>query len=201
MIDDLFVGYSTPPALSSTPAGDCSSDDIRAPPYSPISILCSPHDDSLDVHAPHDSQGSYSKSDWQGFIIIGDNIDKTVHARHQTLDMRNRSLHYFNSYAVVDRCDFSQCAENHIVPDLSSYDVSTFLPTSTDLNKLLQNFSVLVGRMLTKYVPGFAAFQNLSIEHIEHKYTDEMSKKSLVVSQYTRMLSGILNLNHRSLLV
>ena len=91
MIDDLFVGYLTPPAVSSTPAGDCSSDDICAPPFSPISILCSPQDPSLDVHAPQDSQGSYRKSYWQEFIIIGDNIDTTVHARHEALDSRNRS--------------------------------------------------------------------------------------------------------------
>ena len=34
--------------------------------------------------------------EWQGFKIVGDNIDKTVHSRHQTIDSPTQSLHYFN---------------------------------------------------------------------------------------------------------
>ena len=192
MIDDLFVGYSTPHALCSTPIADHSNDDIQAPSYSPISFLCTPHRSLCNgdtqpsniegcTKSPNVS-GDHNKSDWRGFIIVGDNIDKTIHARHETLDSRNRSLHYFNSYAVLDRCDFSSFSEHHSPPDLVAYDVRCLLPTTTDLDAMIQNFSILVGRLLTKYVPGFAAFKSLSIPHIQHKHSVEMSKKSEVVS-------------------
>ena len=44
---------------------------------------------------------------WFGFKIVGDNIDKTVKPRHETLHQRSQSLHYFHAYAVRDRIDFS----------------------------------------------------------------------------------------------
>ena len=38
------------------------------------------------------------------FKLCGDNIDKTVKARYMNSDEGfNRSLHYFHSYAVLDR--------------------------------------------------------------------------------------------------
>ena len=46
-------------------------------------------------------------SAWCGFTLVGDNIDKTVRRRHQLMDRTTQSLHYFNSYAVRDRVDFS----------------------------------------------------------------------------------------------
>ena len=37
------------------------------------------------------------------YILQGDNYDTTVHVR---MDNQNKSLHYFNTYAVKDRPDF-----------------------------------------------------------------------------------------------
>ena len=49
---------------------------------------------------------------------------------------------------------------------------------------MIKNFSILVGRMLTTYVPGFETYKSCSIPHIKHKYSVEMSKKSDVVSSF-----------------
>lgn len=103
--DKLLAGYSTPHVL--TPGGS------RTPLV----------EDEEEIVTP-----AY----WKGYVVVGDNIDKTVHARHQTLSSRNRSLHYFNNYAVLDRCDFSHLPEYHILPDLLSYDVTEILPSETD---------------------------------------------------------------------
>lgn len=46
-------------------------------------------------------------SQWSGFKIVGDNLDKTVKPRHMRSDHQNVSLHYFHSIAVKDRIDFS----------------------------------------------------------------------------------------------
>ena len=41
------------------------------------------------------------------FKLVGDNIDKNVKARYLRSDHGNSSLHYFHSFAVKDRIDFS----------------------------------------------------------------------------------------------
>lgn len=118
---------------------------------------------------------------WCGFILVGDNIDKSVNAQHQTMESRNRSLHYFNTYAALDRCDFSHFPEFQEPVDRSTYDVNCLLPSNTDFEAILLHFSVLVGRMLTSYIPGFKKYGSLSFT-IKHKYSSEMMKKSDVVS-------------------
>ena len=81
---------------------------------------------------------------WCGFVIVGDNIDKSVNACHQTMECRNRSLHYFNSYAVKDRCGLPEFASPI---DRSSYNMNCLLPSNDDFEAILLHFAVLVGRM------------------------------------------------------
>ena len=204
--DELPTGYSTPPDVTLIESGMLlDEDEITAPPFSPISIPSlqnSPlQNTSTPIHTCTSLNSELSlcqqrlsitptqlpvaechTNQWEGFIVVGDNIDKMVHARHQTLTSQNRSLHYFNSYAVLDRCDFSHLSDQHTLPDLPSYDVTKLLPSQRDLDRLVEDFSVLVGRMLTTHVPGFSVYKCCSIQHITHQYYAEMSKKSHVVS-------------------
>lgn len=41
------------------------------------------------------------------FVIVGDNLDKNVKPRDMRVDYQVQSLHYFNSYAALDRLDVS----------------------------------------------------------------------------------------------
>ena len=65
--------------------------------------------------------------------------------------------------------------------DRSSYDVTRLLPSADDFEAILLHFEVLVGRMLTTYIPGFEKYKLLSSQ-IKHKYSTEMKRKSDVVS-------------------
>ena len=172
---------------------------MEAPPYSPISgqsppMLVTP--DHASTSTPKSAQilqvcqsNKQFKPDvplqrataWCGFVLVGDNIDKSVNARHQTMESRNRSLHYFNSYAVLDRCDFSHLPEIESPTVRSSYDMNNFLPSDDDFETILLHFAVLVGRMLTTYLPGFEKYELLSPQ-IKHKYSTEMKRRSEVVS-------------------
>ena len=40
------------------------------------------------------------------FKLVGDNIDKNIHPRYQTIKKQTQSLHYFNCYEVLHRVDF-----------------------------------------------------------------------------------------------
>ena len=71
--------------------------------------------------------------------------------RHQTLDRTTKSLHYFNSYAVADRVNFSTMSERK--PDVAFDDdlVISLLPCDNDLQQLLR-FEVHVSRILVKHL-------------------------------------------------
>jgi len=116
------------PTLPLLSTNDVTSSDeemqsISAPTYSPISeaeIASStpssknsddtlPDNDSDEVpdtslpfpeqEQPHEV---LHKSVWNGFKIVGDNIDKNVRPSFQRAQHQTKSLHYFNSYAVRD---------------------------------------------------------------------------------------------------
>ena len=115
--------------------------------------------------------------------MIGDNIDKNVKPRHMRFDKQTKSLHYFNAYAVRDRIDTSHLAEKHTTdPELH---LSDFLPSIDDYNALKNAFKVLVSRVLCNHMSFFKKnFSDAVINHIPHKYSKEMSQKSVIVSFY-----------------
>ena len=75
-------------------------------------------------------------------------------------------------------------------------DVNKFLPTAADSNALIQNFKVLMKRILVHYLPAVSHLADVN-QHITHEWTAHMSMKSVVVS-YARMngLPYILLVNH-----
>lgn len=126
------------------------------------------------------------ESPWNGYVLAGDNLDRNIRPRHQTIKSQTRSEHWLNSIAIKDRCDFSAFADAMAVPDIASCDVLTLLPDDEDCKQLMENISIIIsiiiGRFLVKYVPGFSEFSPLVQHHIDHPYSSSMSRKSRVVS-------------------
>ena len=58
------------------------------------------------------SQQLVSPQLWNGFRIIGDNIDKNVKPRFYRMESQVRSLHYYHSYALLDRIDLSAASDS-----------------------------------------------------------------------------------------
>ena len=48
---------------------------------------------------------------WNGFKLVGDNIDKNYRQSLHRVDRKTTSIHYFHHYAVQDRIDLSACSE------------------------------------------------------------------------------------------
>jgi L1 cell adhesion molecule like protein len=137
-------------------------------------------------------------SQWSGFKIVGDNLDKTVKPRHMRSDHQNVSLHYFHSIAVTDRIDFSNLPDTppaKPTPSLKSVSQS-LLPTSTDNQILRKNFTVHISRILAQNMPFIShTFSDVIDWHISHQYSKEMARKSEVVSycishHYSSLLGG-----------
>ena len=91
-------------------------------------------------------------SGWFGFKIVGDNIDKNVRPRHQSVDTRTQSLHYFHAFAALDHVNLSLHSEIRPNVNLTEFDLQCLLPSPEDLDELKINFEVHIARIITKYM-------------------------------------------------
>jgi L1 cell adhesion molecule like protein len=102
-----------------------------------------------------------------GYKIIGDNIDKNVNPRFQTLANPTKSLHYFHAYAVKDRIDISELTD--IPPSVpNQVDINTILPSVQSNANLKAVFEVLVSRwvyMHTRYMTFVYTYINWLLYH------------------------------------
>ena len=179
----------TPPCVQSPRPADIQSP--VSPPFSPVTPV---QDGSSDVHLtstplPNESgvvleeTNTTPLSQWHGFKYVGDNIDKNIKPRHQTLDSQGKSLHYFHYYALMDRIDLS--TESDEPPsETVSLTIDDILPTEDDYTTILSNFATLTSRVICEHIAGFAPFKHLVKQHIEHVHQKEMCQRSKVV-KYT----------------
>ena len=86
------------------------------------------------------------QSQWTGFKIVGDNIDKNVRPSNQRVDHQTRSYHYFHSFAVLDRIDLS--ISSNRAPNTFNLTIDDFLINSHDIMQLERDFEVLLSRYL-----------------------------------------------------
>lgn len=114
--------------------------------------------------------------------IVGDNFDKSVIPRHMTMEHQRKSLHYFHSYAVLNRIDFSGLSSSKPVGDISDLTLSSYLPDAADCAKLCENYSVILARVIVEELSYFRVFRDCVVDHIKHKYSSQMKEKSVVVS-------------------
>ena len=183
----------SPPVMDESPHSEHNSDD---------NILSSHHSSSSPTStsspAPSEVTSSASHSTLERFLgptpqtrpgviptykFTCDNLDYKTTPRDMREDHQARDLHYFQTYAAQDRIDLTGVSDEHVAPELNSIDVTKLLPTSSDDNQLRENFAVLIWRTLRKYMPYFKKLGKGGFRHIQHEYSEEMSRKTNVVSE------------------
>ena len=116
--------------------------------------------------------------------------------------MQKQLLHYFQFCAIKDRLDSSSLSSAMKTNRPALEDVMSAIKVSAEEKKsLLFNYIVLISRILIDNMSYFhLTFSDLITPHIRHKYSQEMSKESEVVSVH-KLLSGnvIHHLNFRYL--
>ena len=83
------------------------------------------------------------KTSWRGFKLVGDNIDKNVRRSFQRSDRTTKSLHYFHTYALLDRIDLTRFSDQ---PSKKAITFGSLLPSTPDIVNLKGIFSILVSR-------------------------------------------------------
>ena len=172
----------------STPSGSLSNDTSESESQTSTSKADTSEMSSLDLDAFLGPQPSVNLSLFPSFKLVGDNINKEVQPRDMRGEHQSRSLHYFHSYAVCDRINVADVSDIVTSPDISQVDLTEILPTPSDNQALLSNYTLLIFRVLRKYMAFFARFGKVVERHIQHEYSYEMAQKSIVVSKFKTFL-------------
>ena len=101
-------------------------------------------------------------------------------------DQKVKSLHYYHCYAVQDRICMHDLPNERLQSCLPPTNTvaKSLLPSPDDDKILIENIKILFSRILAETLPFFeVSFADIIVKHIHHKYHDEMSSKSLVVSE------------------
>lgn len=131
----------------------------------------------------------------RSYKLVGDNIDRSVKARYMRMEgHRNQSLHYFHSFAVLDRISFNHLPDvlPHTCFNSPKQRALSMLPTERDDEVLTLLFETHISRILCTHIPFFkTTFEDIVEWHIRHRYYDEMSTKSEVVSENNQFVYTI----------
>ena len=101
--------YSSVSEIESTISSSESNGDPQQDDFATISPVEETTPVPMDEKQPESLPASSPKLVWNGFKIVGDNVDKNV---RPTFQRSNQSLHHFHSYAVKDRVNLSGRKEN-----------------------------------------------------------------------------------------
>ncbi|KAL5479300.1 hypothetical protein EMCRGX_G022803 [Ephydatia muelleri] len=188
-----------PPQLASSSSSSSSFCDSTSPVGSgDFSLVTAESSPSCDTHtstsdedtaplaaaeqnSPQDGSPVLDCGEWNGFKLIGDNIDKNIKPRDMRINNQTKSLHYFHAFAVKDRINFSDITNNAELVFPDDIDYSVFYPNDDDDAQLVSNFQTLVTRIFVEYIPHLQHLLGKVTHNIQHKYSKNMSIKSTVV--------------------
>ncbi|XP_022787541.1 uncharacterized protein LOC111327585 isoform X2 [Stylophora pistillata] len=116
------------------------------------------------------------------YKIVADNIDHNIQACVQTKSCHNRSVHWTHQFALKEQA--IELGLESELPQKSVDDLNLIelLPNQCVQDHFVQQWAVLVSRVITKYIPAFNQYKTSVIYHIPHKYSKEMSMKSELCS-------------------
>ncbi|KAL5489195.1 hypothetical protein EMCRGX_G018261 [Ephydatia muelleri] len=118
------------------------------------------------------------------YHLRGDNLDKGIKQQYMRIDSEKpASIHYFHSFAVADRIDFSNLSEQLILTEQRDAELvaKSLLPTPEDDMAFRTNICILMSRILYQNMEYFKHSFDVVIDwHIKHEFYDEMSTKSTV---------------------
>ncbi len=113
---------------------------------------------------------------------MGDNLDKHIKPRYMRSDHQAKSIHYFHSYATLNRIDVSAANAKELKTDVKQLAISTFLPSAADCAILKETYTILVARVIVCEFPFLHHLKKCVPQHIKHQYSERMKQKLVTVS-------------------
>ena len=111
--------------------------------------------------------------------VTGDNMDIYIRTEHQSTERANKDLHMFTSNIIFPRVYCHHLSNEE--PTVGPVRIPDILLTQQDKDQLLDAYAVLVGRLLCHNVPAFKWLESVLPNHIPHRQSMYMDKKSNVM--------------------
>ena len=117
--------------------------------------------------------------------MIFDNLNGTKKARDQTSEHQNTHYDVVQAIATNDRVNCEKMTNVLPQNDVMSVPDEKWLMSIEEHKKYIKYpAKTIITRIICKHMNFFKTnFQNYVIIHIQHEYTDEMGKKSKIVSE------------------
>ena len=106
-----------------------------------------------------------------------------------TMGKQNRDFHWVNHQMFLNRVSGNLLPNEAPQQDLQTVSNMAFLPSADDQLRQRFNYTVLISRMLVDYFDAFEPLKDACIQHIPHRYSKEMSEKSVKVNRQLLMVT------------
>ena len=113
--------------------------------------------------------------------FIGDNVSKKVGVRDIRSDHQSHLKQMYSILVVKGRVPNPPTSKQPFKPPpLTSLSCSTFLPSKDDITAIKDHLTILVSRILVRYVKALRCFGRIVPKHIRHDHSDsdKMAEKS-----------------------
>ena len=116
------------------------------------------------------------------FRGTGYNWDLKVLNGHMRKDIQNEDLHMFASNLIENRVNFSHLPNVNPKGNILTFPRHNFSLTVNEWKKYAEAGKIHVGRVILEFFPKFKWMKSVLPTHIPHQYSEEMAKKSNIVS-------------------
>ena len=113
--------------------------------------------------------------------FITDNVNKKHKRRDERSNNKGEMLNMVSILASKSRTPAPSLSHSGTMGRVSDLSPSVFLPTSDDVESVKSNLVIIVSRVLTQYISALSPLKKSIEQHIRHRYSTEMSRKSEVV--------------------
>lgn len=117
------------------------------------------------------------------FQLVMDNVDIRVKARHTTRDNYGSDYHMVNILAVKDRVNAQHLSNDFPNVNTDKLDLAEFLPSSEEDKSLKNDWSILMGHIISEHLPHLKWMSKELPKQIPHDHMDEAKQKTKVVSR------------------
>ena len=131
--------------------------------------------------------------------LVGDNIDYEIHARVQSQQHRNRFIHWTHQFVVLDRVQEPQLDRFSSQKPVNEILFAEFLADNDVTSNLFRNWSVIVSRMITKYLQPFRQLRDVVVRHIPLKRDSDSDSVSISLTTVSAVSVGVLTLPNSNL--
>lgn len=115
--------------------------------------------------------------------VTFDNFDFKILANVILKNHRNSDFHWITHYLTFDRISSAGLDDTKpLVNDINTFSNSSYLLHKDELQHFRKEFIVLVSRVLVEFFPCLSSLQSLIPEHIKHRFSAEMAKKSVIIN-------------------